>query len=337
MPKLPFFRSSQWPHKSKSRRSVWVILLILCFFFGGWGGFEIRDELTEKGCLALPRDIASYPIATASENSVKFIALGDTGTGNADQQQVANAAQRVCEAQGCDFFLLLGDNIYPDGVQSINDPQFQTAFEIPYAAIDKPFFVVLGNHDTRGDALSQVLYSLKSSRWRMPNFHYSFQAGPAQFFAINSTCSLLPWYASEESMVPNAELWTFAFAHHPIYGSGTHGDADAATRWFWGEFLQNRMDFFLSGHNHHLEHLQVEGEPTEYVISGAGGKHYRSPQEKAKTQPSEAESLFVYQDVGFVWFHVQPAQVEAKFFDGQAQELYQFTKKRTSQIATESH
>ena len=337
MQKLFSSSSSKMLQPKNSRRWPWVILLGVFLFLGGWGGYAIRDALLEKGCLPLSSDLPMAPISLASEQSVKFIALGDTGTGNADQQQVADAAQRVCEAQGCNFFLMLGDNFYPDGVASIEDPQFQTAFEIPYAALDRPFFAVLGNHDVKGDVLSQVLYTVKSPRWRMPNFHYAFQAGPAQFFAINSSCSLLPWYASEEPIASEGGRWTFAFAHHPIYGSGTHGDADGVTHWFWEEFLQNRLNFFLSGHHHHLEHLQIAGDPTEYIISGAGGRHYRSPEEKAKSQPSEAESLFVYQDIGFVWFHVIPSQVEVKFYDGQAQELYQFIKKRTPQVTMESH
>jgi tartrate-resistant acid phosphatase type 5 len=39
------------------------------------------------------------------------------------------------------------DNFYDEGVDSLDDEQFQTKFELPYADIDFPFWVVLGNHD----------------------------------------------------------------------------------------------------------------------------------------------------------------------------------------------
>ena len=61
---------------------------------------------------------------------------------------------KVCEASGCDLVLLLGDNFYPSGVLSVDDLQFKTKFEEVYGNIKIPFFVVLGNHDVKQDALS---------------------------------------------------------------------------------------------------------------------------------------------------------------------------------------
>ena len=45
------------------------------------------------------------------------------------------------------FAILLGDNIYDDGVHSIDDPQWEEKFEGPYRNIDMPFYPVLGNHE----------------------------------------------------------------------------------------------------------------------------------------------------------------------------------------------
>ena len=83
---------------------------------------------------------------------VRFIAMGDGGEGNADQYAVAATVKSVCDAKddehgpGCDFVLYLGDNFYDD-VEGVDDEQFQTKFELPYADLDLPFWVVLGNHD----------------------------------------------------------------------------------------------------------------------------------------------------------------------------------------------
>lgn len=55
--------------------------------------------------------------------SVRFVAIGDAGKGNAEQKQVADAIQAKCAASGCDFVQLLGDNIYDSGVASVTDPQ----------------------------------------------------------------------------------------------------------------------------------------------------------------------------------------------------------------------
>ena len=107
---------------------------------------------------------------------VHFIALGDTGEGNLEQYAVADVMAQVCADQGCDFVLLLGDNIYDTGVEALDDLQWQNKFELPYADLDLPFYAVLGNHDY-GNAVDeeranfQVAYSDLSEKWRMPGRH----------------------------------------------------------------------------------------------------------------------------------------------------------------------
>ena len=82
-----------------------------------------------------------------SDARVRFIAIGDPGTGSEHQFAVGAAMAQVCEARGCEFVVELGDNIYLSGVSSAYDEQFETKFEAPYAGLDVPFFLVLGNHD----------------------------------------------------------------------------------------------------------------------------------------------------------------------------------------------
>src|SRR3989442_1644175 len=72
----------------------------------------------------------------------RFVALGDTGTGDCNQYKVARALKRWCDAKGCDFVLLLGDNFYERGLPDLCrwDPQasrvfpdeFRSAFTDPY-------------------------------------------------------------------------------------------------------------------------------------------------------------------------------------------------------------
>src|SRR5688572_2946657 len=44
--------------------------------------------------------------------SLKFVAMGDTGTGSDGQTKIGNTISAVCKARGCDFVQLLGDNLY---------------------------------------------------------------------------------------------------------------------------------------------------------------------------------------------------------------------------------
>ncbi|MGH1461585.1 MAG: metallophosphoesterase [Neptuniibacter sp.] len=117
---------------------------------------------------------------------VRVVALGDAGTGEPSQGFVGEAIRQVCEKQGCDFVLGMGDNIYKSGPESIKDAQFDKKFEEPYQNLKLPFFMVLGNHDSSGlspgdggfNARGQieVEYSKHSKLWAMPDRYYQIKA-----------------------------------------------------------------------------------------------------------------------------------------------------------------
>ena len=78
---------------------------------------------------------------------VRFVAMGDAGEGNTDQYLVGERIAEVCAAKddehgpGCEFVLYLGDNFYDDGVDDVDDSQFESKFELPYAGLDLPFMI----------------------------------------------------------------------------------------------------------------------------------------------------------------------------------------------------
>jgi tartrate-resistant acid phosphatase type 5 len=134
--------------------------------------------------LGSPSSALSAPQSFPTTLPVRFVIVGDTGTGAPGQYAVAAAIATVCAARGCQFALDLGDNIYEFGPYANYDPQFQEKFEKPYARLSFPFFMVLGNHDQsglfpgsgvhpeRGDF--EVEYTQRSSKWMMPSRYYRF-------------------------------------------------------------------------------------------------------------------------------------------------------------------
>lgn len=188
------------------------------------------------------------PDAPATAAPVKFIVMGDTGKGNADQRRVAIAIRDLCQQRGCDFVLMLGDNIYDAGVTSTTDPQWQTKFEQPYSDIDLPFYVALGNHDYGGDIFGydaggignefelgkiEVDYTQVSTKWTMPATHYTFTWGDVGFIVLDTNSIL--WedttYGDQAQWLPTAlaavagKRWVFTAGHHPYLSNGTHGNA----------------------------------------------------------------------------------------------------------------
>jgi len=313
-----------------------LFLFILILIVGSYLGFIVSEEANRLGCFQIENDVIPVDIKQYSEERTQFIALGDVGTGNFDQLKVASGMVKVCEKSGCDFVLLLGDNFYPSGVESPNDSQFEKKFEQVYQKLELPFFVVLGNHDIKKHALSQVMYSLKSNFWYMPNYQYEFTTSNAKFFGLNTNCPLsferLRVKLNDEKMLIKSNIlknpWKIVFGHHSIYSNGTHGDANIFIRSYWNWLLEGHVDLYLAGHNHNLAHFKTNDSDMEYVISGAGGAHYRSVEERKKLGESEALNYFTFNDIGFVWFELTMENLLMRFHDSNGEVIYEYSKSR---------
>jgi len=114
-------------------------------------------------------------------DGVSFLAVGDTGMGNADQASVALAMRDRLVQSRADFVVLLGDNFYPSGVTSILDTQWKTKFEDMYGDWGVPVYAVLGNHDYGGGAGDnddagrfQIEYTGAGTAWRMRDTFYAW-------------------------------------------------------------------------------------------------------------------------------------------------------------------
>lgn len=98
---------------------------------------------------------------------------------------VAWAMDETCRRDGCDFGVMLGDNIYPDGAtlgtDGIDDQRrFSDMFDKPFGRLgagtpDFAIYAMLGNHDwrhSREGALAQVEYLQRHPNFRMPGLFY---------------------------------------------------------------------------------------------------------------------------------------------------------------------
>lgn len=294
------------------------------------GSFVLAMFLGAAGCGNSPTGLGDDDVpvdgqsgADASPDAagprpVRFVVLGDTGEGNTAQHEVAAAMKTVCDAAGgCDFALLLGDNIYDDGVTGVDDSQWQTKFEQPYAQLKMPFYAVLGNHDYGGQLIIdapgvgnewdkgpvEVMYSQVSSKWTMPDTHYTFTEGNVGIVALDTNSILWnnnqygdqrAWYPTALAQIAGAD-WKIVAGHHPLRSNGQHGNAgdyDAPEilgipipnplpivggddmKAYFDEVVCGTVDLSFSGHDHNRQWLD---EPTacggtELLVSGAGAK-----------------------------------------------------------------
>ena len=256
--------------------------------------------------------------AEIAKDGLHFLAIGDFGTGAADQRAVSKAMQDFVAKNSLksEAMLLLGDNFYgptKDGL-TVDSKRWRTDIEEMYPAsvFPEPQYVVLGNHDYHDNAGGQdvqLAYSKKAGvRWKMPAKWYRQDFGgvltvlfldsnlPAVSGAKDkktgkSRASLTADEAKEQMAWLKAELakprapFTLVVAHHPIYSNGDHGDTKALVA-EWEPLLQeHKIHAYLCGHDHDLQHLEVEGKFTSHILSGGGGAKTRKLEHPERKMP----------------------------------------------------
>lgn len=88
-------------------------------------------------------------------NSVRFAVIGDMGTGEAPQYEVAERMISTRQTFPFDFVIMLGDDIY--GGSGPKD--FEKKFEVPYKPMldaGVKFYASLGNHDNPSERFYKI-------------------------------------------------------------------------------------------------------------------------------------------------------------------------------------
>ncbi len=215
-------------------------------------------------------------------NGLRFAVLGDWGTGGSGQAHVFQELGRYIKTQQLEFVVTTGDNFYPTGLASSDDPIFKTHFidMIDSGHIDIPFHISVGNHDHYGDVNAQL--AVKHPLWQLPALYYDFEKKIddnyiARFFVLDTETlnkgndEQLAWLQSACHERP--ARWKIAVAHHPTHTGGLHR-LDRETRDLRKQliplFKSCGIHLYLAGHDHHMELAEIDSDLVE-VISGAGG------------------------------------------------------------------
>ena len=198
-------------------------------------------------------------------DSVKFLVIGDSGTGDRYQYDVA---EKIVEARArfpFEFAIMLGDNLYGSERQI----DYVNKFEKPYKTLlddGVKFYASLGNHDDPSQRFYQK-FNMDGKRY------YNFRKKDVEFFALDSTYMAPPQinWLRDELKRSNAK-WKIPYFHHPIYSSGErHGSELDLQRVVEPLFLENGVDVVFSGHEHFYERLKPQ-KGIVYITQGGAAK-----------------------------------------------------------------
>ena len=215
------------------------------------------------------------------QKSVRFAVIGDSGTGDHDQYEVAQQMETYRKVVGFDFVIMLGDNIY--GGHAPRD--FAQKFEIPYKPLldaGVKFYASLGNHDDPNIERLYKPFNMDGQRY------HSFKKGDVQFFALDSDYMDAPQLKWLEDNLRGANArWKICYFHHPLYNDGKMHGADLDLRNQLTPLLKGyRVNAVFSGHEHAYERIKP-ADGIYYFILGSSGKlarhDFRESQQMAKS------------------------------------------------------
>jgi hypothetical protein len=201
----------------------------------------------------------------SAPNSVKFAVIGDTGSGDRGQFDVANQMAQFRAKFPFDFVIMLGDNIY--GGQGATD--LARKFSQPYKALldaGVKFYATLGNHD---DPVNRQF-----PPWNMGGqLYYTYAMKNVRFLALDSSKvdqKELAWL--ENALKGAQEDWKICYFHHPLYSDGgTHGSAIDIRVVLEPLFVTYGVNVVFAGHDHIYERITPQ-KGIYHFVEGASGQ-----------------------------------------------------------------
>ncbi len=319
-----------------------------------------RRFLRQSFAFSALAGLGSLPVFADSHKSVSgashLLMVGDWGYENFEAQtRVAKAMQGYVGAQGfkTEALFMLGDNWYGPLPEGAKDKRWQTQFEemYPKSVFDCPAYAIPGNHDYQRMPESKVAAELEyaklpGTRWTMPSLWYSFTF-PAKkplvtVIALDSNMpsedgkwdrgvnfTLRPEQQAEQLVwlkgkleKPRSTPFLVVMGHHPVFSNGPHGDHKILTREWEPLLREHKVHLYLAGHDHDMQHLEFEGHPTSFVLSGGGGADLYNLKIHREERGPMAEKVY-----GFSELAVTPEMMTVRHLDEQGRLIHAFTKK----------
>jgi tartrate-resistant acid phosphatase type 5 len=289
------------------------------------------------------------PAAATSGPACHLLAVGDCGVRRKDlarQRAVSEGMARYARRSQFrpDALAMLGDNFYGGlGRAGVASGRWESNVEAMYPSDAFPCAVygVLGNHDYNdgpvgGSVAAQLGYRrhVPASRWTMPHKWYRFTLPAEQPLAtvlvvdtnfvfnggVTSRERKQQWaWLGRELSRPREARWLFVLGHHPVFSNGSHGDTRSLIDHLDPLLRRHRVDLYLCGHDHDLQHIEFRNHPTSFVVSGAGGARAREVRERKRG--AFARSIY-----GFTHLEIARDRMTVRHVDANGGQLHAFTK-----------
>ena len=221
-----------------------------------------------------------------------FSAFGDWGYMTPSRDRVLHALDRMHVE--LDFCILLGDNFYPNGVASVDDPKWEHEVVKAFPPSLR-LYAILGNHDYHLDPRAQIQYS--TPQWQMPSSYYDLVQDHVHLLFLDTTvlapafsttlfqqCGLslkriqvflgdveatrepqLRWL--EDRLANSRSTWKIVVGHYPLATNGPHDASQELYRCLFPILERHGVHLYMAGHDHNAQVIQHPSLCS--VVSGA--------------------------------------------------------------------
>jgi len=226
--------------------------------------FAAQSAASAQPSGALPLKLPLKP------KSVRFAVIGDNGTGDKPEFDVAREMEAYRQVVDFTFVIMLGDNIYGRH----NPRDFARKFEEPYKPLldaGVKFYASLGNHDHPEERQYEPFH-MGGDRY------YSFKKSDVTFFVLDSSYmnqEQLTWL--EQQLRDASSDWKICYFHHPLYSDGKFHGPDLDLRSVLTPLFQKYgVNVVFSGHEHIYERLKPQNDIYYFVLGNSGQLRYHN-------------------------------------------------------------
>ena len=175
--------------------------------------------------------------------------------------------------------------------------------------------------DLKGGNGDKVLMIFIDTCPMIPEFHQNPQYAP--FVENQHPEKQLAWIDETLKNAGPDIKWKMVIGHHPIYTVGPrikNYDTLAVRKVLENILERNKVDVYLSGHDHSLQHLKTAGF-TNHFISGAGS-------EVTPVTSGIPYSKFEASEYGFMYFSIDKERLNTKIISHTGQMIYESTLRK---------
>ena len=200
--------------------------------------------------------------AAGEDGTVRFLVIGDSGTGSREQVELAGLMAACRGKFPFTFAIMLGDNMY--GSERPQD--YAKKFEAPYRALldaKVEFYATLGNHDDPNQRFYKP-FNLDGNRYR------TFRKRNARFFVLDSNYmdpEQLQWL--EKELQASGSDGKIAYFHHPLYTAATRGPNVELRTELEPLLVKHGVNVVFTGHEHLYERVKPQQGIYHFVAGGS--------------------------------------------------------------------